>query len=231
VVVAFARSAAPWSSPTATLGGPPLSTGCFEREEGQRRRRGGGGRGGAGRQGRCWPRGQSRGGAPRLGSVRSVAAACGCLQMEWEATRDGIGSWGVAGWVVDFICWAGWAEWAPGPRASTWAASCWVFSCRVGPTLWAEIVAQHSPMSCSCRPRPEIIVLGSCSCRTKNSCFGPAHGPRAIWQSISAAMTAPRHLETHKIRILLDRLHLPGTIPWLHLDIRCLPTTPCNGGQ
>jgi hypothetical protein len=186
---------------------------------------GGGGRGGAG------PGGRAAEVLPAQGPCGVAAAACGCLRMEWEAARDGIGSWGVAGWVVDFICWAGWAEWAPGPRASTWAASCWVFSCRVGPTLWAEIVAQHSPMSCSCRPRPEIIVLGSCSCRTKNSCFGPAHGPRAIWQSISAAMTAPRHLETHKIRILLDRLHLPGTIPWLHLDIRCLPMTPCNGGQ
>jgi hypothetical protein len=116
--------AAPWSSPTATLGGPPLSTECFEREEGQRRRRG------WRRKRRCWPRGQSRGGAPRPGSVRSAAAACGCLWMEWEAARDGIGSWGVAGWVVDFICWAGWAEWAPGPRASTRIVlgvfvSCW----------------------------------------------------------------------------------------------------------
>jgi hypothetical protein len=154
------------------------------------------------------------------------AGACG-----WNGKRLGMGL-GVGVWPV------GWLILFVGPDGPSGLlglvpahASCWVFSCRVGPTLWAEIVAQHSPMSCSCRPRPEIIVLGSCSCRTKNSCFGPTHGPRAIWPSISAATTAPRHLETHKIRILLDRLHLPGTIPWLHLDIRCLPTTPCNGGQ
>jgi hypothetical protein len=47
--------------------------------------------------------------------------------------------------------------------------SCW-------PTLWAEVAAQHNPTSCSCRPRLEIIVLGSCLCRVKNSCFGQAMG-------------------------------------------------------
>jgi hypothetical protein len=70
-------------------------------------------------------------------------------------------------------------------RASTRATSCRLISCRARPALWAEVAAQHSPTSCSCRPRPEIIVLGPCSCRAKNSCFGPAHGPRAFWPSIS----------------------------------------------
>jgi hypothetical protein len=41
-----------------------------------------------------------------------------------------------------------------------------------------------SPTSCSCRPEPNSIVLGPCSCRAKMSCFGLAHGPRAIWPSI-----------------------------------------------
>jgi hypothetical protein len=82
---------------------------------------------------------------------------------------------------------AGWAEWAIGPRADTWAASCLKFSCRAGLALWAEFAAQHSPMSCSCRPRPDSIVLGPCSCRAKKSCFGPAHGPRAFWPSIHIA--------------------------------------------
>jgi hypothetical protein len=83
-----------------------------------------------------------------------------------------------------YICWAGWARWAAGPRAGTWAASCLQFSCRAGPALWADIAAQPSPTSCSCRPRPDNIVLGSCSCRAKKSCFGPTHGPRAFWPSI-----------------------------------------------
>jgi hypothetical protein len=45
-----------------------------------------------------------------------------------------------------------------------------------------------SPTSCSCRPRPDAIVLGLCSCRAKISCFGPAHGPRAKQSSISTAL-------------------------------------------
>jgi hypothetical protein len=114
------------------------------------------------------------------------------MWMEWEAARVGIGSGGVAGWVADFIRWAGWARWAAGPRAGTWAASCLQFSCRAGPALWAEIAAQPSPMSCSCRPRPDNIVLGSCSCRAKKSCFGPTHGPRAFWPSIGAGAAETR---------------------------------------
>jgi hypothetical protein len=41
-----------------------------------------------------------------------------------------------------------------------------------------------SPTSCSCRPEPNNIVLGPCSCRAKMSCFGLAHGPRVVWPSI-----------------------------------------------
>jgi hypothetical protein len=65
------------------------------------------------------------------------------------------------------------------------ASSGRLISCRAGPALWVENEAQPSPTSCSCRPRPEKIVLGSCSCRAKKSCFGPTHGPRAKWPSIS----------------------------------------------
>jgi hypothetical protein len=113
----------------------------------------------------------------------ACGSACGC------GRNEGGGDWGrdarVRGRCVFFIYdRAGWAKWAIGPRASTWAASCRLFSCRAGLTLWAEVAAQPSPTSCSCRPRPEIIVLGSCSCRAKNSCFGLAHGPRAFWPSI-----------------------------------------------
>jgi hypothetical protein len=71
-----------------------------------------------------------------------------------------------------------------GRRASLWAASCRLISCRAGLALWAENEAQPSPTSCSCRPGPENIVLGSCSCRAKKSCYGLAHGPRAKWPSI-----------------------------------------------
>jgi hypothetical protein len=45
-----------------------------------------------------------------------------------------------------------------------------------------------SPTSCSCRPKPNNIVLGSCSCRAKMSCFGLVHGPRAIWPSIQLGL-------------------------------------------
>jgi hypothetical protein len=71
-----------------------------------------------------------------------------------------------------------------GRRASPWAASCQLISCRAGPALWAENEAQPSPTSCSCRPGPEKIVLGSCSCQAKKSWYGLAHGPRAKWPSI-----------------------------------------------
>jgi hypothetical protein len=71
-----------------------------------------------------------------------------------------------------------------GRRASPWAASCRLTSCRAGPALWAENEARPSPTSCSCRPGPEKIVLGSCSCRDKKLCYGLAHGPRAKWPSI-----------------------------------------------
>jgi hypothetical protein len=72
-----------------------------------------------------------RGAGPGGGAAEVLPAeACGLrlrvpvMRMEWEVARVRIGSGGVAGWVADFIRWAGWAEWAPGPRASTWAASC-----------------------------------------------------------------------------------------------------------
>jgi hypothetical protein len=42
-----------------------------------------------------------------------------------------------------------------GRRASLWAASCRLISCRVGPALWAENEVQPSPTSCSCRPGPK----------------------------------------------------------------------------
>jgi hypothetical protein len=71
-----------------------------------------------------------------------------------------------------------------GRRASPWAASCRMTSCRAGPALWAEDEAQPCPTLCSCRPGPEKIVLGSCSCRAKKSCYGLAHGPCAKWPSI-----------------------------------------------
>jgi hypothetical protein len=75
-----------------------------------------------------------------------------------------------------------------GRHASPWAASCRLISCRAGPALWAENEAQPNPTSCSCRPGPEKIVLGSCSCRAKKkSCYGLTHGPRAKWPSILAA--------------------------------------------
>jgi hypothetical protein len=45
-----------------------------------------------------------------------------------------------------FICGrAYWATWATGHRASIWAASGRPISCWAGPTLWAEVAAQHSP--------------------------------------------------------------------------------------
>jgi hypothetical protein len=72
-----------------------------------------------------------------------------------------------------------------GHRASPWVTSGRPDLCRVGLARWVEIAAQHSLMSCSCRSRPEIIVLGSCSCRAKLSCFGPAYGPRAFWPTIA----------------------------------------------
>jgi hypothetical protein len=53
--------------------------------------------------------------------LRAAGAYGPVVRMEWEAARVGSGSGGVVGWVADFIRWA---EWAPGPRASTWAASC-----------------------------------------------------------------------------------------------------------
>jgi hypothetical protein len=72
-----------------------------------------------------------------------------------------------------------------GRRASPWAVtSCRLISCRAGSALWAENEAQPSPTSCSCRLGPEKIVLGSCSCQAKISCYGLAHGPRAKWPSI-----------------------------------------------
>jgi hypothetical protein len=74
-----------------------------------------------------------------------------------------------------------------GRRASPWAASCRLISCRAGPALWADNEAQPSLTSCSCRPGPEKIVLGSCSCRAKKSCYGLAHGPRTKWSSIASA--------------------------------------------
>jgi hypothetical protein len=40
------------------------------------------------------------------------------------------------------------------------------------------------PTSCSCRPEPNSIMLGQCSCRAKMSYFGLAHGPCAIWPPI-----------------------------------------------
>jgi hypothetical protein len=72
-----------------------------------------------------------------------------------------------------------------GRCASPWATLCRLISCRAGPALWAENEAQPSPTSCSCRPGPEKIVLDSCSCRAKKSCYGRAHGPRAKWPSIT----------------------------------------------
>jgi hypothetical protein len=54
-----------------------------------------------------------------------------------------------------------------------------LISCRAGPTLSAENEAQPSLTSCSCQPRPEKIVLGSCSCRAKKSCWARARvGPK-----------------------------------------------------
>jgi hypothetical protein len=75
-----------------------------------------------------------------------------------------------------------------GRHASPWAASCRLISCRVGPALRTENEAQPSPTSCSCRPGPENIVLGSCSCRDKKSCYELAHGPRAKWPSIGVML-------------------------------------------
>jgi hypothetical protein len=92
---------------------------------------------------------------------------------------------GRLGWVLLFIGPDG-PIGLSGHRASPWATSGQPDSCHAGLARWAKIAAQHSPSSCSCRPRPEIIVLGSCSCRAKLSCFEPAHGPRAFWLTIAA---------------------------------------------
>jgi hypothetical protein len=80
---------------------------------------------------------------------------------------------------------AGWASRAHGPSCQGAGRSGRLFSCRARLALWAQIEAQPSPTSCSCQPRPEKIMLGPCLCRAKKSCFGPAHGPRAKWPSIS----------------------------------------------
>jgi hypothetical protein len=75
--------------------------------------------------------------------------------------------------------WAGWAKWvtrtvlAHGPRRA-----------RVLHHAWAG--SSTSPILCSHRPEPDNIVLGSCSCRAKKSCFGLTNKPRAKWPSIEA---------------------------------------------
>jgi hypothetical protein len=132
-----------------------------------------------------------------VGSGAEEVAAGGGSRLwgRWEARREEGIIW-FGGRSTRFIC-----RRAAGPFGlmglvpAQWAASCRPISCRARPARWAEIATQHCPTVGSCRPEPEKIVLGSCSCRAKKSCwtrahvgkkscFGLAHGPRAIWPSI-----------------------------------------------
>jgi hypothetical protein len=130
-----ARSAAPTAGPPRHGAPPPprlevphcRPSALREKKGGEGG--GGGGRGGGGRRGR-WPQAGvlALAAEPRRCSLPQgpcvLRLRVPAMWMEWEAARVGIGSGGVAGWVADFIRWAGWAEWAPGPHASTWATSC-----------------------------------------------------------------------------------------------------------
>jgi hypothetical protein len=123
-----------------------------------------------------------RRGGPRR---RGAPVRCGCVG---RAMGRGLGFWGPGGlyspgaahstvglgWalgeVVDRSRWVGLGRCEPLRRGWTrvgyWAS--WQHMGRVVPfdlccaglALWAEVAAQHSPMSCLCQPRPEIIVLG-----------------------------------------------------------------------
>jgi hypothetical protein len=131
----------------------------------------------------------------RVGGLGFLGVAGAYITTTLRPTVAGLGFLAVAGLAsLGNICRAGWAKWATGPRAGTWAASCQAISCRVGPTLLAEVAAQHSSTSCSCRPRPEKIMLGSCLCRAKLSCFGPAHGPHAFLANYTLSSTSSKIL-------------------------------------
>jgi hypothetical protein len=157
------------------------------------------------------------------------------LRTEWGGgvgrLQLGFGSW--RGYL--FYESGRWASWVAGLHAGTWAASGQGVSCWAGLTLWAEIIAQHSPTSCSCRPRPEIIVLGSCSCRVKKSCFGPAHGPGAFWPSIVLGIFL--YLICHDFRKINGRIKIfekctSGAVPHGGRLLPPYPTTlsPCRRG-
>jgi hypothetical protein len=122
-----------------------------------------------------------------------------------------------------------------GRRASPWAASCRLISCRAGPALWAENEAQPSPTSCSCRPGPEKIVLGSCSCRAKKSCYGLAHGPRAKWPSIVAPvifdLCAQKDINVHRFLVRnCQYASIYIQIKYIHTNTRTVMTLSLGNG-
>jgi hypothetical protein len=71
--------------------------------------------------------------------------------------------------------------------------------------LWAEVVAQHNPTSCSCRLKSEIIVLGPCSCQVKILCFRPA--PFFLQPLFSPLNVAP-HLTSPEPRFPFPSLRM-----------------------
>jgi hypothetical protein len=139
---------------------------------------------------------ERRGAEEKEGAAEEVEVVAGGIA-DWgmeTGRRLGLGVGSECGWT------GGWLLLFIGPdgpvgllghRASPWATLRRHDSCRAGLAWWAEIAALHSPTSCSCRPRPEIIVLGSCSCRVKLSCFEQIHGPHAFWPTIAAQGTFP----------------------------------------
>jgi hypothetical protein len=159
---------------------------------------------------------EEEGVAEEEGVVASGEVATGGLRLRAWSLRIGGGDWEAGGdlgwewvrvrlvWLIAFIHGPDGPVGLLGYRASPWATSGRPDSCRAGLSLWIEIAAQHSPTSCS-QPRPEIIVLGSCSCRAKFSCFGPAHGPRAFWPTISMLVNCFKETLKHLLGSNLKR--------------------------